>query len=340
VTGEKMKWLKPLDCGLSKFAEVNQTRDGGSKISRIPDFWLQKVLKKLAGSAHCPSGLHLQFSTDSTQLAFRYSCTGTVGEHTLQKIAFLVDETLYEHQVFSGEHRKEAVLSFPDKTEKLLKIFLPWGAELLLYGIGIDDQATLTPYRDNRKTICFYGDSITQGFYASSPVKTYPYLVSQHLNLQFVNHGYTGASFPDPALAIYLSKEVHWDMLCIAIGSNTYSLGSQSYPEFERIYRIFMEIIRMSKPKQPIFCITPIWRGDSDGDGMLNQKHNSLQDYRNAIRNLVADLQALDRNLYLIDGRLLIDSIAGLSPDRVHPDDSGMEMLAEGIAVAFKIYRL
>ena len=335
-----MKWLKPLECGLSKYAVLNQTRDGGYQISRVTNFWLQKVLKKLAGSARYPSGLHLQFFTDSTQLAFQYTCTGIAAENSLQKISFLVDETLYEHQVFPGEHRKDVIIGFPDKTKKLLKIFLPWGAELLFYGIGIDDQATLTPYRDERKTICFYGDSITQGFYASSPVKTYPYLVSQHLNMQFVNHGYTGASFPDPALAIYLSKEVHWDILCIAIGSNTYSLGSQSNSEFERIYRVFLEVIRMSKPEQPIFCITPIWRGDADGDGLLNRQNNSLQNYRNAIRNLVNDLQAVDQNLFLIDGRLFIDSSLGISADRVHPDDLGMEMLAEGIAVAFKIYNL
>jgi lysophospholipase L1-like esterase len=330
-----MKWLKPKECGLCKAAHASPIKDGGFKINRLPDYWVQKILRKVSGSAQFPAGLYLQFQTDSTRLVIKYGC-GSVAGILPQKMAIQVDEYLLEYQVRAGE-RNEFMLNLHNNIDKLITILLPWGAEFILFGIGIDDKATLTPDHDKRKAICFCGDSITQGFYASNPVSTYPYLVSRGLDMQLINHGFSGLLLPDPALAIYIAKEVQWDILCISLGVNAYLMGARSAAEFEKLYQVFLEIIRLYKPNKPIFCITPIWQKDSDADNILNNKRNSLQDYRNAIQNVALNFQTKDPHLYLINGLLLIDSGDDLSDDGLHPDDSGMKAMAKGILLAFKI---
>ncbi len=330
-----MKWLKPKECGLCKAAYTCPAKNGASKITRLPDYWLQKVLRKISAAAQFPAGLYLQFHTDSTRLVIKYGC-GMAAGVVPQKMAIQVNEHLLEYQVQSGEEN-EFMINLHNAAVKLITIHLPWGAEMILSGIGIDDNATLAPCHDKRKTICFCGDSVTQGFYASNPVLTYPYLVSRELGMHCINHGYSSLILPDPGTAIYLAKEVSWDILCISLGVNAYLTGSKSAAEFEKLYRVFLEIIRLSKPNKPIFCITPIWQKDSDGDGVKNAKRNSLQDYRKAVQNAVLHFQTKDPHFYLINGLLLIDSGEDLCDDGLHPDDSGMKAIAKGILLSLKI---
>ncbi len=318
-----------------KAAHVTPVKDGGLKISRLPDYWIQKILRKVSDAASFPAGLYLQFQTDSTRLIIKYGC-GTVAGNFPQKMAIRVDEYLLEYQVQTGE-RNEFLINLHNDFPKMITIMLPWGAEFILFGIGIDDKAALTPNHDKRKSICFCGDSATQGFYASNPGLTYPYLVSQGMDMQLINHGYSGLSLPDPALAIYIAKEIQWDILCISLGVNAYLMGARSAAEFEKLYQVFLEIIRLYKPNKPVFCITPIWQKDGDGETLLNTKRNRLQDYRNAIQNVVLNFQTKDPHLYLINGLLLIDSGEDLADDGLHPDDSGMKTMAKGILLAFKI---
>lgn len=331
-----MKWLKPKECGLNKAAHPIHTHDSGFKINRLPNYWVQKILRKIAGPAQFPAGLQLSFQTDSTRLVVKYTCGVLIGPLP-QKIIILVDEYVLEYPVHSGTEPVEFMVSLHFKADRLVEILFPWGAEITVFGIGIDDQAVLTPYHDRRKSICFSGDSITQGCCASSPVHTYPYLVSQSMDMQLVNHGYYGLAFPDPALAIYLAKEVNWDILCLAMGVNAYLLGQQAASEFEKLYRVFLEIIRLYKPDKPVFCLSPIWQRDGDGEGKLNAKKNSLQDYRAAIQNVVLNMQTKDQHLYFINGLLLVDSGEDIVEDGLHPDDAGMKTIAQGILLAFKI---
>lgn len=324
-----MKWILPGDSGLSKWTYCNSTKDGGIKISRVSEYWLKRITMKISEQAWKTAGIQLQFQTDSNRLTFRYSC---ISDKT-QKISFLLDNRLYEeYEIQTGEDGiKEIDILLDGMASKLVNVVLPYSAEMTLYGIGIDDNASLTPYADERKIVCFYGDSITHGSCATSQVNTYPYLVGQKLNVQTINQGYGGSAFPDPSIGTFLSKDISWDALCIAIGTNTYAQGYESDIEFKKLYRVFLELTRQHKPKQPIFCITPIWRGNADRDGRLNSRNNSLQDYRNATTRAVQELQKSDSNLYLIDGLSLINSERGLSQDCLHPDDLGMELIAEGI---------
>jgi hypothetical protein len=331
-----MKWFKPKECGLNKAAHPTHTHDGGFKMNRLPNYWVQKVLRKIAGPAQFPAGLQLAFHTDSTRLVVKYSCGIQIGPLP-QKITILVDGYTLEYPVHSGSEPIEFMVSLHFKANRLVQILFPWGAEITLFGIGIDDQAVFTPYHDKRKAICFCGDSITQGFGASSPVHTYPYLVSQGTDMQLINHGYHGLAFPDPALAIYLAKEENWDILCLAMGINAYLLGQHGAAEFEKLYQVFIEIIRLYKPNQPVFCVSPIWQKDGDGEGKLNTKNNSLQDYRTAIQNVVLNMQFKDQRLYFINGLLLVDSGEDIVEDGLHPDDAGMKAMAQGILLAFKI---
>ena len=64
---------------------------------------------------------------------------------------------------------------------------------------------------------------------------------------------------------------------------------------------------------------------------------NAPQAYRDAITRVIRQRQSSDRNLHLLDGLQLInDRIYLWVTDVVHPNDAGMQRMADGVAAALK----
>jgi len=326
---QNLKWINALECGLSSWIDKKHVGEKGIKIARIPEYWLQRFPHGMRNTYSCSSGVSLKFYTDSTVLLIHYSFDTKDTRSHLHKIVVRINETEKEYNLKCNDNVEKLNIFISERKRRLIEIILPHIGEITLYGIEIDDQASLSAYSDNRKKICFFGDSITHGFIASRTTKTYPYLLSKKLDMQLINHGYGGSAYASPLVALFLSNAVKWDILCIAIGTNTYGRGHESHIEYGMMYKLFIEIIRRHQPEKSIFCITPIWRRDADGEKIPNNRGCSLQDYRNAIQRTVETLKEFDKNLYLIDGVTLIDSAKGLSSDNIHPDDSGMKMIAD-----------
>src|SRR5207249_6209355 len=101
-------------------------------------------------------------------------------------------------------------------------------------------------------------------------------------------------------------------------------------------YNAFLATIREHAPAKPILAMTPILNR-SDIKPEKNKNGEIPQAYRDAITRVIRQRQSSDRNLHLLDGLQLInDRIYLWVTDVVHPNDAGMQRMAEGSAAALK----
>jgi len=145
-----------------------------------------------------------------------------------------------------------------DGKEHRITLWMPNLACTRLSNIQIDDGATLTPINYKMKLLCF-GDSITQGYDAAFPSKSYVNRITEHFDAFTVNQAIGGEKFvPDLLLEETSYKP---DVLTVAYGTNDWS-GTQKeifHPRCEEFYEKAAKIY----PNAKKFALLPIWRADS-----------------------------------------------------------------------------
>ncbi len=84
-----------------------------------------------------------------------------------------------------------------------MEIYLPYGRPLAIEAIVIAARARLWPARPYAvaKPVVYYGSSIIQGSAAANPGGNYLALLGRWLDADFINLGFSGNGFGEPALA-------------------------------------------------------------------------------------------------------------------------------------------
>jgi lysophospholipase L1-like esterase len=171
-----------------------------------------------------------------------------------------------------------------------------------------------------------YGDSITQGYFASGTVRTYPDQVARKKHWSVVNMGFGGeATVPSDGTAVGV---LNGSIVTVAIGANDWG-QSKPLNTFVSDYNGLLDAIRSLQPQTPIYALTPIWtsvEGSTNGQGL------HVQDYRQAITTIVQQRMATDTNLHLIDGLTLVPNQLKYFVDGVHPNDAGFALYAASLA--------
>ena len=222
-----------------------------------------------------------------------------------------------------GEFEKEFFLG---KGKKTVKIYFPWVTEVILHGIELSEEASFEPIRPKKKML-IYGDSITQGYYVSSPSKSYASRIADELDADAVNKG-IGGEFFCPGLAA-LGEDIEPDYITVAYGTNDW--GCSVRDVFERDCSEFYKILAEKYPKSKIFAITPIWRRDDNGargSGTLCDVADYIiktaEKYANVYPIYAADFVPADPVFF--------------ADESVHPNDEGFRYQAEGILREMKKY--
>lgn len=202
------------------------------------------------------------------------------------------------------------------------EIFLPYADTVRFLGVEIDAGASLLPVVERTgPRYAPYGDSITQGFWASGPLRTYAHQVAETHGWRLLNMGFAGR-WATAADGIEVAR-LRPDLASILIGVND-CLGGVALEDYRANVAGIIANIRASCPDIPIHAITPLnvpgrWPGAE-----------RLEAYREQVRMIAAT--SGDVHLHVIEGPALIPSDGAYFSDGLHPNDAGFALMATNLA--------
>ena len=215
------------------------------------------------------------------------------------------------------------------KGEQKLRYFtlnLPSYSHPASIEIGIKDGSVLSEglkYR-NEKPIVFYGSSITQGACASRPGNIYQNVISQRLNLDYINLGFSGNARGEDTIVEYMAGLNFSVFVC------DYDHNARTVEHLMKTHRRVYEIIRAKRPDEPYVMMSrpDFVRNIPDA---IECRNVILDTYNYAIANG-------DKNVYFIDGELFFKGKyeSSCTVDRTHPTDLGFALMADRIEECLK----
>ena len=271
------------------------------------------------------SCIRLEFKTDSKSLFIKTLITPR-SSRTFYSIDTFVDGKLVGAIKGNANNSEcniaEGCFTLGDsKTQKNVRIHLPWSCSADIIEISIDDGATLCPVKKSRRMI-MYGDSITQGYDADLTSNSYASQLSISLDAEARNKGIGGEVFR-PELARLKDNDFEPDIITVAYGTNDWSDGISEIELEDKVDK-FLSAIANNYPKAKIFFIAPIWRGDYTD----YRPFGSFLEIRSCFYKVISKYPSAS----LIDGFDFVPKDSSLFSDKyLHPNDEGFSHYAKNL---------
>lgn len=313
-------------CGIYRFFRFNR--------AEMDYYAPTNFMKKSYASA----GVTMEFKTDATALSM-YGKLKLGSGRTYYAFDVLVDgklvgdiknfkseemipnyvDNVYEMEEFSGKIE----LGNGDKN---VRIVFPWSVSPELYEIELADATYLTPNKKS-KSMIIYGDSITQGYDAESPSRSYASVLANELDANALNKAIGGEVFK-PALSA-IKNDISPDYITVAYGTNDWSTREKE--DFMRDSLGFYTNLSKNYPNAKIFAISPIWRADET-------KTTSVGAFMNAEARIKEIADSLD-NVIFISGYDFVPKDTRYYADlRLHPRNIGFDEYAKKLIAKIKEY--
>lgn len=204
------------------------------------------------------AGVRLCFTTDSAFVRLRYRMT-KASSRCFGWFDVYEKGVLVAH--FGGDTSQvlEGCAEVPlCHGEKKVEIYFPWSAAGEILSLELEDGAAVCPVKKKLSMLAF-GDSITQGYDAVYPSRSYQNRISDLLDASCINKGIGGERFFPELLGI--SENVKPDLITVAYGTNDWS--KRDPVTYEENCRGFFSALTSRYPDAKIIVITPIWRADN-----------------------------------------------------------------------------
>ena len=261
--------------------------------------------------ALCPSGVRLDFITDSAEIEY----TLTFGKPVRQ---IFTSDIFIDGKLTTVDGEGPHTIA-PGSGKKHVVIHLPHLVVLENVELKISDDAVIeaAPAPEKRLLIC--GDSICQGMVTTTPSKALVPRAAAALGMDFVNTSVGGARMS--AEHVEYTMEIPGDILVLALGVND-AIGKVSYDEFRtKTEAALAAMAEFSGKKMLILPIPNVAASTPD-----------LAVYREIIRFAAASYPQIK----LLDGYEFFPAQAELYFDNTHPNDAGSEIYAAALVNAVK----
>ena len=263
-----------------------------------------------------PSGVRLDFYTDSPVLALRWHKAELVCGRTFCHFDVLVDGQLLVHSGAADcsiEPEGSFCVALPEGMHRV-QVFFPVLNKVVIASVTLADGATVMPHRCTRR-ILFHGDSITQGYDAIFPSGSYANLLAQHYDAEILNQAIGGARF-DPAIVQPVGA---FDFVVVASGTNDWS--NKNSADFAADAAAFLARLNVIYGNLPVFVLLPIWRGDTD-------RTDTAGDFMEC-RALLGRMAA-SQGFHVLDDYDLVPHDPRLFGDGyLHPTNAGFQLYAQ-----------
>lgn len=309
------------------------------KFQRLPDDLLEVLQDKLPYfprvGRRCP-GARLCFRTNSENIKIEiemetltpdigmslFACQSAhvlIGDRKTARFLGLVAPESYKNLTF------EKTFTKGNDTEDIT-VFLPMGDVIKNVEISIDDNAVIeapTPYKYS-KPVVFYGSSITEGASCQRPTNTYSAALSNRLDFDYYNIGFSGGAKGTLEVADFINK------LDKSVFVLDYDHNAPTVEHLQATHEPFFKRIRENNPDLPIIMMTsPDFDYAADKAARRDVVRKTYESAKNNG----------DNNVYFIDGETFFgkkDRHACTS-DTCHPNDLGAYRMTEVIEPIMKM---
>ncbi len=296
------------------------------KLERLPLDLIEALKYGNKLGRRCP-GTRVCFRTDATEFELEltleplsidigmavYSCQSAevlVGERGRARFAALVNPPNYNTTTFSKKITKS------DKMEDVT-VFLPRNEVVSCVKLTFPDGARVeepTPYRYG--PVLYYGSSITEGGCCCRLTNAYTALLSNRLDVDYYNFGFSGSAKGELIMADYINT--------IPVKAFVYDYDHNS-PSAEHLRSTHEPFFLRIREKQPDLPILMMGRPDFDYTADAKERREViLNTYQNA-------LARGDKNVYYLDSEEFFGTVdrEQCTIDRVHPNDLGFYRMAD-----------
>jgi len=300
--------------------------------SRIPAELAAELPADTSAAGLVPAGVRLELTGTAAALSLSIDAAGP-----LQRAAptmpcalsiWLGTELTSTIPVQPGSHTVEVRLPKRGASE-IVTIYLPDGLESQLGSVSWE-AGSIRPAPPRPRWLA-YGDSITQGWSATDPGRTWTAIAGRTLGLDVVNLGFAGAARGELASATQLARS-QADVISLAFGTNCWATRAFSTEMMAEVCNSFLGTVRAGHPEVWLLVLSPIVRPDAEH--AANARGATLGDLRAAMEEAVGRYLTANH-----DARVLLLRGAGLVSeellvDGIHPGDRGHEVMARAVSQA------
>ncbi len=224
------------------------------------------------------------------------------------------------------DNTMESMISLESRKMRDIIIHMPCFADILEVYIGVEEHTEVKKGKayGYEKPIVFYGSSITQGACVSRPGNMYQNILSQKLNFDYVNLGFSGSALAEESIIDYISN---MDMQMLVFD---YDHNAPTPVYLEKTHYKALEKIRSVQKDIPIFILTR--PNISGGVEEVERRRNIIyKSYQTLCSNG-------DQNVYFVDGGKAFHSLNKnmMTIDGIHPNDFGFYCIAAQLEAAMR----
>ena len=269
------------------------------------DFWYDRCMASTAKT--------LELNTDATVISFEYKFLWKGSEDSFElAIDGLISEIKYVKEL---KNEGKLLWELPAGKKNVI-IYFPADATVVIRNFELD--GSYSPVQKKEKVL-WLGDSITQGFGPLRSACTYVSVANRLLNYEIINQGIGGYVYDKKSLL--KMPGYNPDKIIVALGTNQF--GSETMKDVEEYYET---LIGLYGKAIPIFCISPIWRGDQP------EKQQTFERFCQNVKKIAGSYS----NVKVIDGFKLVPHLPEYYLDNLHPNALGCQEYALNLVEALK----
>lgn len=309
----------------------------GTKFRRMPEDVARRVSDSVYALHSNTAGGRIRFITNSPYVAIRaevenccrmshFTLVGSAGFDLYAGIRYA--GTFVPPYGVDGSY--ENVVDHGLEGNQVFTVNMPLYSDVKRLYIGLKEGCILknAPEYCLDKPIVYYGSSITQGGCASRPGNAYQAIVTQLLNVDHVNLGFSGSALAEDDMIKYLSTLDASLFVC------DYDHNSPNTNHLKSTHKKLYKALREAHPHMPILFLTrPKYHLNDEEKERLDVVRSTYE----------GALSEGDNNVYFIAGTDLLSNEARESGlvDNCHPNDCGFVSMGYKVASLIKdIFKL